>query len=63
MNGNHDCDHCGKLVSFTVKVDFGFGGIEDCECPEWDRMMDEEVEMANEGRCPYWVPIDDEMVG
>lgn len=52
----HDCDNCGKLVYFTTKVDFGPGGIEDCDCPEWDRMTDEETELSNEGKCPYWVP-------
>lgn len=54
MRRDHGCDTCGKLVHYIVKVDFGYGGIDDCECPEWDRMTDEEVEMSNEGRCPYW---------
>ena len=58
MTEPHDCDHCGKLMSFTVKVDFGYGGIEDFDCPEWDRMTDEEAELSNEGKCPYWVPIE-----
>lgn len=49
-----NCDTCGKLVHDIVKVDFGYGGIDDYDCSEWDRMTDEEAEMSNEGRCPYW---------
>lgn len=63
MTTPHDCDHCGKFSSFITKVDFGYGGIEDCDCPEWDRMTDEETELSNEGKCPYWVSIKDDQFG
>lgn len=59
MSKPHDCDHCGKLCVSTVKVDFSYGGIEDYDCPEWDRMTDEETELSNEGKCPYWIPIEE----
>lgn len=54
----HSCNNCGKLVWYTEKVDFGYSGIESCECPEWQRMTDEEVELSNQEKCPYWVPMD-----
>lgn len=60
MTTPRDCEHCGKLISYTVKVDFGPGDIMDCECPEWDRMTEEEVDLSNENKCPYWVPIEDD---
>ena len=50
----HDCDHCGKLCG---GIDPSTGEL-DCDCPEWDRMTDEETELSNEGKCPYWVPIE-----
>lgn len=60
MMANNDrcCDNCAKLCVSIVKVDFGYGGIEDFNCPEWPYMSDEEVELSNEGRCPRFVPID-----
>lgn len=60
MTEPHDCGHCRNLVVFTVKVDSGYGGIEDFDCPEWWRMTDEETEMSNQGKCPYWMPIEDD---
>lgn len=52
----HDCDRCGKLRG---GIDPSTGEL-DCDCPEWGRMTDEETELANEGDCPYWVPLEDD---
>lgn len=54
MTEPHDCDHCGKLCG---GIDPSTGEL-DCDCPEWDRMTDDETELSNEGKCPYWVPIE-----
>lgn len=54
MAEQHDCDHCGKFC-------YGYDrhtGYDLSDCPEWDRMTDEEVELSNLGKCPYWVPTD-----
>lgn len=59
MTEPHDCENCGKFYTFTTKVDFGYGGIDDGDCLEWDSITEWEIELCSRGKCPRWVPIED----
>ena len=63
MTEPHDCENCGKFYTFTTKVDFGYGGIDDCDCIEWDSITEWEIELCSRGKCPRWVPIDNDQFG
>ena len=53
-----DCDSCRHASSRFVKVgDAAYGNdVEDWSCAMEDRMNDEDVELNNQGRCPFWSP-------
>lgn len=55
MTEPHDCDHCEKFCYGSDR----HTGYDLSDCPEWDRMTDEETELSNQGKCPYWVKIED----
>ena len=56
----HDCDDCGHSCPYSVCIgDTAYGNYaDDWECEMDGKMTDEEVEMANEGKCPYWKELD-----
>lgn len=58
MIGNRCCENCAKVCVGTVRVDSGYGGIDDFDCPEWESMSDGEIDLMNAGQCPRFEPID-----
>ena len=62
MIGDRCCENCAKVCVGTVRVDSGYGGIDDFDCPEWESMSDDEIDLMNAGQCPRFEPIDWEKV-
>lgn len=53
------CDNCAHSAYYTVRVgDRMSDTVEDWDCDMLDRMTDEDTEMSNIGRCPYWKEIE-----
>ena len=56
------CDDCGHMRVWEEVYDFeGRGGemLAECDLPE-DVLTDEVCELAERGRCPHWIPIEEE---
>jgi hypothetical protein len=63
QGGMRVTDQCGDCIhAFVgeVKVDFDGPGYLDFECEMENAMTDEDCEMCNEGRCPYYKQMEDE---
>jgi len=58
-----DCARCIHACSQTVHIgDCDYGNdIEDWSCAMEDRMNDDDVELSNQGKCPFWSPNLDEV--
>ena len=54
------CSDCAHAFVGEVKVDFDGPGYLDFECEMERAMTDEDCEMCNEGRCPYYEKGEDE---
>ena len=55
------CSDCAHAFVGEVKVDFDGPGYLDFDC-EMERVMtDEDCEMCDEGRCPYYERMEDEV--
>lgn len=60
MRVTDQCSDCAHAVVEVVKVDFDGPGYLDFECEMERDMTDEDCEMCNEGRCPYYEMGEDE---
>jgi len=54
-----NCEDCGQSIFSWVCVgDCAYGNdVEDWDCEVSDELTDEDVELANEGICPRWIPM------
>jgi len=49
------CDMCKHGYSgWTVVGERHSDGYEDFDCEKWDVMTDEDTELCNQGKCPYF---------
>ena len=57
-----DCGDCAHAHAYFVRVgDCAYGNdVEDFCCDREDDMTDDDVELANAGKCPMWEKMTDD---
>ena len=60
MRVTDQCSDCAHCHGVEIKVDFDGPGYMEAECDMESVMTDEDCEMCNEGRCPYYKQMEDE---
>lgn len=60
MRVTDQCSDCAHCHGVEIKVDFDGPGYLEFECEMERAMTDEDCEMCNEGRCPYYKQMEDE---
>lgn len=51
---DYQCDHCKHGGYYTVHLDDIGSTQEDFSCDKWGVMTDEDAELSNQNKCPYY---------